>query len=191
MLTAKNLEKIMELESTLKAQYQQQLDTQSNQIKSLVSEREKYEAVALEEKQARETLIATQLEKITSLTSETTKKNRVEQLNRELHNRSENLQAEVTKQTLRVKALQKDLAQEREELKTLKKYDPVKMKKNLDATKKKLTENQKTNELLQKSINKSKTEKSELQQKIKELETQLAELDVTEDTEKTEEAVAA
>jgi chromosome segregation ATPase len=191
MLTAKNLEKIMELESTLKAQYQLQLDGQSNQIKSLVSEREKYEAVALEEKQARETLIATQLEKITSLTSETTKKNRVEQLNRELHNRSENLQGEVTKQTLRVKALQKDLAQEREELKTLKKFDPAKMKKNLDASKKKLSENVKTNELLQKSVNKSKVEKSELQQKIKELKTQLAELDVTEDTEKTEEAVAA
>lgn len=191
MLTAKNLERIMELESKLKAQYQLQLDGQSNQIKSLVIEREQYEAAALEEKEALEALIATQLEKITSLTSETTKKNHLEQLNRELSNRSENLQGEVTKQTLRVKALQKDLAQEREELKALKKFDPAKMKKNLDASKKKLSENIKTNELLQKSVNKSKAEKSELQKKIKELETQLDELKVTEDTEKAEEAVAA
>jgi BMFP domain-containing protein YqiC len=76
-----------------------------------------------------------------------------------------------------VKTLQKDLASEREQVSTLTQYDPARMKKNLDANKKKLAEKTTANELLQKSLGKTKTENAELQQKVQELESKLAELD--------------
>ena len=86
-----------------------------------------------------------------------------------------------------MKSLQKDLAQERGEISTLKQFDPAKMKKNLDANKKKLAEKSTANDLLQKSLNKSKTENAELQRKVKELEAKLA---LLEDTEEAQEAAA-
>ena len=113
------------------------------------------------------------------------------QRNRELHNRSENLQEEIATQKLRLKAQQKDLAQEREEVKELKKFDPAKMKKNLDASKKKLAEKTTANDLLQKNLNKTKTEKAELEQKVKELEAKLAELEPAEDEVEDAESEAA
>jgi BMFP domain-containing protein YqiC len=57
------------------------------------------------------------------------------------------------------------------------------MKKNLDASKKKLAEKTAATDLLQKSLNKSKTENAELQHKVKELEARLAELEITEEAE--------
>ena len=54
------------------------------------------------------------------------------------------------------------------------------MKKNLDASKRKLAEKTTATDLLQKSLNKTKTEKAELQQKVKELEAKLEELEPTE-----------
>lgn len=62
-------------------------------------------------------------------------------------------------------------------MKTLKQYDAAAMKKNLDANKKKLTEKTTANELMQKTLNKSKTENAELQAKVKELEAKLAALE--------------
>jgi len=52
----------------------------------------------------------------------------------------------------RVKALQKDLAAEKEQVKALTQYDSVRMKKNLDASKKKLAEKTSANEVLQKNL---------------------------------------
>jgi uncharacterized protein YlxW (UPF0749 family) len=74
-----------------------------------------------------------------------------------------------------VKALQKDLAAERAELAELKKYDPQRLRKNLDATKKKLAEKTTAADKLQKSVTQARAENTQLEQKVKELEAQLAE----------------
>ena len=107
----------------------------------------------------------------------------MEQLNRELSNRSEKQQDEISDLKKRVKALQKDLAEVRTENKTLTQYDPVRMKKNLAANKKKLAEKTRTSDLLQKSLNKNKTENAELQRKVKEVEARLAELEPEQENE--------
>ena len=114
----------------------------------------------------------------------------IEQLNRELHQRCENLQEEIATQKKRLKSLQKNLAEERAEIKTLKQFDPAKMKKNLDANKKKLAQKTTVTNLLQKSLNKSKTENAELQRKVEALEARLAQLEDTEEAEKAEEAAS-
>ncbi len=88
----------------------------------------------------------------------------------------------------RVKTLQKELASERERISTLTQYDPARMKKNLDANKKKLAEKTAANESLQKSLSKTKNENADLQRKIQELEGKLAELDTADTGE--EEAAA-
>ncbi len=177
MLTAKNLERVMELETKLRSEYQVQLDAKSAEIEGYITEKEEQRAV-----------IAKQLQQITILSTESSKNKRIEQLNRELHQRCENLQEEIATQKKRLKGLQKDLAEERAEIKSLKQFDPAKMKKSLDASKKKLAEKTEANDLLQKSVNKSKTEKAELQQKVKELEAKLA---LTENAEEVEEEAAA
>ena len=180
MLTANKLEKIIELEDNLKGQYQEKLDTKSAEIAELIKEKEGQQAT-----------IATQLETITDLSAKAGANQKLEQRNRELHNRSENLQEEIATQKVRLKAQQKDLAQEREEVKELKKFDPAKMKKNLDASKKKLAEKTTANDLLQKNLNKTRTEKAELEQKVKELEAKLAELEPAEDEVEETESEAA
>jgi hypothetical protein len=80
-----------------------------------------------------------------------------------LNQRSENLAEEVASQKKRLKTLQKDLAEERTELKALKQFDPAKMKKNLDANKKKLAEKTTANDLLQKSLSKFKGQRAGVQ----------------------------
>ena len=177
MLTAKNLERVMELENKLRLEYQTQLDAKSAEIERFTKDKEEQQAV-----------IAKQLQQITTLSTESTKNKRSEQLNRELHQRCENLQEDIATQKKRLKGLQKDLAEERAEIKTLKQFDPAKMKKSLDASKKKLAEKTEANDLLQKSVNKSKAEKVELQQKVKELEAKLA---LTENAEEEAEEAAA
>ena len=62
------------------------------------------------------------------------------------------------------------------------------MKKNLDASKKKLAERTTANELLQKSLNRTKNDKAELEHKVKELEAKLAELEPVEEVEAEEAA---
>lgn len=170
MLTAKNLEKIIELEDKLRSEYQVQLDAKSAEIESCIKEKEE-----------QKTVIAKQLEQIQTLSTEGTANKKVEQLNRELHQRCENLQNDIAAQKKRLKSLQKDLVQEREEVKSLKQFDPAKMKKNLDANKRKLAEKTAAADLLQKSLNKSRSEKAELQQKVKALEAKLALLETTEE----------
>jgi len=179
MLTTKNLERVIELEDKLRTEYQTQLDAKSAEIESCKKEKEELQAV-----------IARQLEQIKALSTETSANKKVEQQNRELHSRCENIQGEITTQKARNKALQKDLAQERDAIKTLKQFDPAKMKKNLDANKKKLAEKTTANDLLQKSLKKSRTENMELEGKVKELEVKLAELEPAEETEVIEEAAA-
>lgn len=181
MLTANKLEKIIELEDNLRSEYQAKLDAKSADIERLQKE--------LAEQQERlQATIDRQLETITDLSEKATANQHVEQLNRELNNRSEKLQDEVVTLKKRVKALQKDLAGEREQVSTLTQYDPARMKKNLDANKKKLADKTAANESLQKSLSKTKGENADLQRKIQELESKLAELDAADPVE--EEAAA-
>lgn len=166
MLTAKNLERIIELENNLREEYQVQLDAKDAEIAKLEQAQEEQKAV-----------IAKQLEQISTLSTQASANKHTEQLNRELTQRSENLGEEVASQKKRIKALQKDLAQERSDLAALRQFDPAKMKKNLDANKKKLAEKTTANDLLQKSVNKGKADLAEAQRKIKELEAKVAELE--------------
>ncbi len=170
MLTANKLEKIMELEDQLRGEYQEKLEARDAEL-----ERCRREMAELRENL--QGTIDTQLETIADLSKKAGSTQKLEQQNRELFNRSENMKEEVTAQKKRLKALQNHLANEREELKLLKQYDPVKMKKNLDANKKKLAEKTSANDALQKSMNKVKGENAELQRKVKELEAKLAELE--------------
>jgi DNA repair exonuclease SbcCD ATPase subunit len=100
----------------------------------------------------------------------------------------------------RIKALQKDLAEVREENKALTQFDPVRMKKNLDASKKKLAEKTAATDLLQKTLSETKKENAELKRKVAELEARVAELEArvaelapedAEQVEAKEESVAA
>jgi chromosome segregation ATPase len=169
MLTVNKLEKIIELEDKLRAEYQEKLDTAN-------AEAERYKKELAEQREQLQATIDQQLESIQDLSGKATAGQQLEQRNRELTNRSENLQDEVTTLKQRVKALQKDLAKEREQVKVLTQFDPARMKKNLDANKKKLAEKTRANELLKNSLKEAKNEKIEQQIKLKELEEQLAEL---------------
>lgn len=168
-LTLNKLEKLIEVESNLRGEYQQQLDAKDETISQLNNDK-----AALETKlSALENTIATQLATITDLSKKSGNNQALEQRNRELHNRSENMKEEVATVKSRIKTLQKDLAEERAELAELKKYDPQRLRKNLDASKKKLAEKTAAADKLQKLLNQARTENTQLEQKIKELETQV------------------
>ena len=170
-LTLNNLEKLMEMETQLRGEYQPKLDEKDAAISKLADNK-----TALETRISElEKTIATQLTTITELSGKSKDAQALEQRNRELHNRSENMKEEITAAKGRVKALQKDLAAERAELAELKKYDPQRLRKNLDATKKKLAEKTAAADKLQKSVTQARAENTELEQKVKDLEAQLAE----------------
>ena len=168
-LTLNKLEKLIEMETQIRAEYQPQLEEKEAAISQLTSDK-----TALEGKVAElEKTIATQLATITELSSKSKDTQSLEQRNRELHNRSENMREEVASVKSRIKALQKDLVSERAELAELKKYDPPRLRKNLDASKKKLADKTKAADKLQKSLNQVRSENTELEQKVKDLEAQL------------------
>jgi chromosome segregation ATPase len=170
-LTLNNLEKLMEMETQLRGEYQPKLDEKDAAITKLADNK-----TALETRISElEKTIATQLTTITELSGKSKDAQALEQRNRELHNRSENMKEEIAVAKDRVKALQKDLAVERAELAELKKYDPQRLRKNLDATKKKLAEKTTAADKLQKSVTQARAENTELEQKVKDLEAQLAE----------------
>ena len=168
-LSLNKLEKIIELETQLRGEYQQQLDDKDSAMAKLNREK-----AALESRVAElEKTIATQLATITELSGKSRDTQALEQRNRELHNRSENMKEEVAAAKSRLRALQKDLAAERAELAELKKYDPQRLRKNLDSNKKKLAEKTTAADKLQRSLSQTKAEKAELELKVKELEAQL------------------
>ena len=170
-LTLNNLEKLMEMETQLRGEYQPKLDEKDAAISKLTDN----EAVLETRISELEKTIATQLTTITEISGKSKDAQALEQRNRELHNRSENMKEEIAAAKGRVKALQKDLAAERSELAELKKYDPQRLRKNLDASKKKLAEKTKTGDALQKSLTQVRAENTQLEQKVKDLEAQLAE----------------
>jgi chromosome segregation ATPase len=187
MLTANRLEKIMELENNLREQYQEQLNDKQAEIDRLLAREKDLQA----EKDTLQGTIDTQLANLKELSGKATANDRVEQHNRELSNRSEKQQAEISELKKRVRALQKDLAEVREENKTLTQYDPLRMRKNLDANKKKLAEKTRANDTLQKALKQSKRDQAELQQRVAELEARLAELEPAEAEDAGEEKAAA
>ena len=168
-LTLNKLEKLIEVENKLRGEYQQQLDAKDATIAQLNSDKATLESKLSE----LENTIATQLATITDLSGKSGNNQALEQRNRELHNRSENMKEEVATVKSRIKALQKDLAAERTELAELKKYDPQRLRKNLDASKKKLAEKTTAADKLQKLLNQERTENTQLEHKVKELEAQL------------------
>ena len=182
MLSVNKLEKVIELEEQLRAEYQGQLEAKNAEIASQLEAAEKLQATIDEQKAT----IAKQLETITELSAKSGVNQRAEQLNRELTNRSEKQADEITELKKRVKGLQKDLAEVRAENKTLTQYDPQRMKKNLEANKKKLAEKTKANSLLQSTSNKLKQENAELQHQVKELEARVAEQEEQETPEDSE-----
>ncbi len=173
-LSLNKLEKLVEMETQLRGEYQQKLDAKDASITQLSEGK-----VALETRIVElEKTIATQLTTITELSGKSKDAQALEQRNRELHNRSDKMKEEVATVKGRVKELQKDLAAERAELAELKKYDPQRLRKNLDASKKKLAEKTKTGDTLQKSLAQVRAENTQLEQKVKDLEAQLAEVNV-------------
>ncbi len=168
-LSLNKLEKLIELETQLRGEYQQQLDEKDASISDLTQDKAVLESKVSELEQT----ISTQLATISEMSSKSSETQGLEQRNRELHNRSENMKEEVAVAKSRLKALQKDLAAERAELAELKKYDPQRMRKNLDASKKKLAEKTTAADKLQKSLSEARSENSQLELKIEELEAQL------------------
>ena len=168
-LSLNKLEKLIELETQLRDEYQQQIDKKDAAIAELTQDK-----AAMESKMAElEKTISTQLATIKDMSGKSNDTQTLEQRNRELHNRSENMKEEVAAAKSRVKALQKDLSAERAELAELKKYDPQRLRKNLDASKKKLAEKTTAADKLQKSLTQARSENSQLELKIKELESHL------------------
>ena len=168
-LSLNKLGKLIELETQLRGEYQKQLDDKD----AIIAELQNGKA-ALEAKMAElEKAISTQLATIKDMSGKSNDTQALEQRNRELHNRSENMKEEVAVAKSRLKALQKDLSAERAELAELKKYNPQRLRKNLDASKKKLAEKTTAADKLQKSLTQARSENSQLELKIKELESQL------------------
>ena len=178
-LTLNKLEKLIEVETKLRDEYGQQLDQKDAAIAKLNEDK-----ASLETKLAElEGTVAKQLATITELSGKSSNTQALEQRNRELHNRSENMKDEVTSVKSRIKSLQKDLAAERAELAELKKYDPQRLRKNLDGSKKKLAEKTAAADKLQKLLNQARAENVELKEQVKGLESQLSELNPEEGVE--------
>jgi len=168
-LSLNKLEKLIELETQLRGEYQQQLDDKDGAIAELTEDKAALEAQIAE----MEKTISTQSATIKDMSGKSNATQALEQRNRELHNRSENMKEEVAVAKSRLKALQNDLSAERAELAELKKYDPQRLRKNLDASKKKLAEKTTAADKLQKSLTQARSENTQLELKIKELESQL------------------
>ena len=170
-LTLNKLEKLIEVETKLRDEYGQQLQKKDAAIAKLNEDK-----ASLETKLAElEGTIAKQLTTITELSGKSGNTQALEQRNRELHNRSENMKDEVASVKSRIKSLQKDLAAERAELAELKKYDPQRLRKNLDGSKKKLAEKTAAADRLQKLLNQARAENAELKEQVTGLESQLSE----------------
>ncbi len=177
MSAVKNLEALIKIESDLKSKYDSKLNAQLATIEEGVKKQE--------ELQQR---IDKQHEKISELVTATSDTKRIEQLNRELNNRADKLQEEIDSQKKRIKAMRKELTEERTEVKKLKQFDADKLKKNLVANKKKLAEKSTAADLLQKSLNKTRTENTEYQREIEELKAELEKIQPAEEAEIKEES---
>ena len=90
-LSLNKLEKIIELEATLREEYQQKLDEKDASIAVLTQDKATLEKKVSELEQT----VATQVKTITEVSAKSQDKQALEQRNRELHNRSDNMKEEV------------------------------------------------------------------------------------------------
>ena len=127
-----------------------------------------------------------QAEQISALKAPQNDAKRTEQLNRELNSRLNKLQDELDSQKKRNKVMQKEAQADKAALKDYQQFDVKKMKKNLDANKKKAAEQNAAIELLQKTNNKLKVENKELSAKVKDFEEKAASEDSGADTDSKE-----
>ncbi len=169
MLAAKNLERLLEIEAELKEQYEDKLKAKDEEIAKAEAQQSELQATIDKQKAS----LVKQQQEMMDLKSADNDTKRLEQVNRELMSRTAKLQEELEAQKKKNKVIQRDSQADRTELKELKQFDVKKMKKNLDANKKKIAELNSSNDLLQKNYNKFKSENSELKAKVKELEAKL------------------
>ena len=162
MSAVEKLEALINIKEELKAQYEGKLEA----IEAKFAEQEA-------KNKSLQSTIDQQLEKITGLSSAASASKSLEQTNRELSNRAEKFQGELNNQKAKAKVAQKELTEAKAEVKQLKQLDAEKLKKNLVATKKKLAEKTTANDLLNKSLNKTKSENVELQSTVDELKEEL------------------
>lgn len=165
MASAEQLEALIKLESDLKAQYEKKLTVERYKVDAHLETQNKLQAT-----------IAQQAADINALKAGSSELKRIEQENRELKNRVENIRNEYDAQRAKTKSSQKELIELRSEVKDLKQLDAKKIKKNLVDTKKKLDEQRTANTLLSNNIKKQKQENHEHLKTIAELEQQLEEL---------------
>ena len=172
MSAVRNLEALISIENDLKSQYEDKITQFTKQVEALEQDKAKLEGQIVE-----------QLQTITELSKSTAENKRLEQQVRELNNRGDKLQSDVDAQKIKMKTLQKDLAEFKAENKALKQFDADKMKKNLAATKKKLADERNATALINASLAKQKTENTELKRENEELTTKVEkfEADSTDD----------
>ena len=161
---ANNLEALIKLEQNLKSQYEEKLAAKTKKIEALENNQS-----------AQKTTIEKQLAQITQMSAERSELKRVEQSNRELTNRTNNLQKELDNLRTKAKGTQKELIEAKASVKTLKQLDAEKLKKNLISTKGKLLEQRNANELLSKKNRELKVENNDLIRSKEELSKELEE----------------
>ena len=164
MSAANNLEALIKLEQNLKSQYEEKLAAKTKKIEALENNQS-----------AQKTTIEKQLAQITQMSAERSELKRVEQSNRELTNRTNNLQKELDNLRTKAKGTQKELIEAKASVKTLKQLDAEKLKKNLISTKGKLLEQRNANELLSKKNRELKVENNDLIRSKEELSKELEE----------------
>jgi len=163
--SADQLEALIRLENDLKAQYEKKITAA------------KYKNDEYEKSQIKlQATIAKQAAQINLLKAGGSDLKRLEQENREVKNRAENIKHEFEAQRSKTKATLKELSELKAEVKELKQLDAKKLKKNLVETKKKLEEQRTANDLLTKSNKKYKQESFDHQNTIAKLEKELEEL---------------
>ena len=107
-LSLNKLEKLIEPETQLRDEYQQKLDEKDTVIAELTQDKTAVEAKVAE----LEKTISTQLATIKDMSGKSSDTQALEQRNRELHNRSENMKEEVAVAKNRLKALEAKVAEE-------------------------------------------------------------------------------
>ena len=162
MSAANNLEALINLEQNLKSQYEEKLAVQTQKAKEYESNQAALKAT-----------IEKQLAQISELSSGRVEYKRLEQENRELNNRTGNLQKEIDTLRTKTKSTHKELIESRATIKTLKQLDAEKLKKNLVNNKNKLAEQRVANETLSKKVKELKIENNELTQANEELKKEL------------------
>ncbi len=179
MASAEQLEALINLEANLKSQYESKLTAEQYKNEAHLETQTKLQAKIVE-----------QAGEITQLKSGGGDLKRLEQENREISNRAENIKNEFEAQRNKTKIANKELIALKSEIKELKQLDAKKLKKNLVETKKKLEEQRTANGLLSTSNKKHKQESFENQNTIEKLEQELEELKPaeTDDSEETAEA---